>query len=1102
MKPNYLIQVLLLIIILLISCESKDPSAVKRIPNQNTLFEKIDPQKSGVTFLNEVTDGKEFNVLTYRNFYNGGGVGIGDINNDGLDDIFFTANMNPNKLYLNKGDLKFEEISESAGITGQRGWTTGVSMADINNDGWLDIYVSNSGDVAGDDRENELYINNGDLTFTERAEEYNLNHGGFTTHASFFDYDLDGDLDVYILNNSFRDPSKLASFSKTREVDDVLGGDRLMRNDNGYFTDVSEAAGIYTSGIGFGLGVSVSDINHDYMPDIYISNDFWERDYIYINQGDGTFAEELTDRVNICSVSSMGADIADLNNDGHFDIYTTDMLAADNFRLKAHTIFDPVHLTDLKYRSSFHYQVLQNCLHINDGSGNFQERAHLTNAAATDWSWGALIFDFDNDGWNDIFVCNGVYKDILDQDFSSFIADQNEVKEIVTKRGEFDFRDFASHLTSTPLSNYAFVNKKNNQFENQAEELGLGDRGFSNGAAYSDLDNDGDLDLVINNVNKPADIYKNKSNEKGSHFLKVALLDESGANRNAIGATVNVTLPQGGVRYKQNYTVRGFQSSMSGPMLFGLGESEVVNEVEVIWPDKTIQTIKNPTLDQIITIKKNTSKPAPKYDKEKVNSVLQLAQVMGNEAIHKENVFNDFDHERLLPRMLSTEGPRQVTGDVNGDGLTDMILLGAKNQIDKVFIQSKNGQFSYKPNPAFSGDITFESTCGALFDADGDGDLDLAIGSGGNDLGQGMSDFILRYYDNDGNGTFVRNTPMTPPAGGQFSVIAPSDFDKDGDMDLFIGARSIPGNYGLSPRSFLLRKNANGWEDITQKSLGTVGMITDAAWTDFDNDGDDDLMIVGEYMPITVFLNDKSGFQKSVTIPNSEGWWLDVNPADIDGDGDMDYVLGNWGLNTKFKASADEPIELYVKDFDGNGKSEFVINWMPPGDEKRYPFHTKMDITAQLPSLKKRFLKYKDFASADYNQLLTPAERKGALKRQVVTMRSAVLYNEEGAYVLASLPLAAQVAPMFTSAVDDFDGDGHNDIWMGGNFYGLKPEVGRHNESRGVLLLGSENNTFVEANDLMPQIEGEVRDAQIIKNQKQNLILISINDGQMTALKY
>ncbi|MBA4053961.1 MAG: RNA-binding protein, partial [Marivirga sp.] len=696
------------------------------------LFKLLLAEETGVDFVNEIEDGEKFNILTYRNFYNGGGVAIGDINNDSLPDLYFTANQKKNKLYLNKGNFVFEDITEKAGVGGKMAWSTGVTMADVNNDGLLDIYVCNSGDVDGADRENELFINNGDLTFSEQAKTYNLNNKGYSTHASFFDYDLDGDLDCYILNNSFKDPGKIELYKKVREIPDE-GGDKLMRNDDGIFHDVTTASGIYSSDIGFGLGVAVSDLNSDHLPDIYISNDFWERDYLYINKGNGKFSEELIDRINYCSISSMGADIADLNDDGKPEIFTTDMLPADNSRLKTTMAFDPYHLEDLKYRANFHYQMVQNCLHLNDGFGDFQEVALMSGVAATDWSWGALIFDFENDGNKDIFVSNGILKDIMSMDFREFIADREKRNEIIAKKGKYDDRDFISFIPSNPLSNYAFQNNGKLTFQDKAKELGLNQPSFSNGSAYGDLDNDGDLDLVINNVNSPSFVYKNETDKKrNNHYLKIKF---SGSPKNLFGIGAQVTIKmKGNLKVLQNFNTRGFESSVEPGLLFGIGSNVTIDSLEVIWPDGKTQVLSQLNSNRTLVLNYTN---AAHINKKKVKSqVIQFEEiskeVIQGSAIHRENLQNDFNDEILLTRMLSTEGPRLIAGDVNNDKLDDFILLGAAGDPDKLFIQSLEGKFTFKQSESFMRDKAFESTCGSLFDHDGDGDNDLMIGSGGN----------------------------------------------------------------------------------------------------------------------------------------------------------------------------------------------------------------------------------------------------------------------------------------------------------------------------------------------------------------------------------
>ncbi|MEM8888777.1 MAG: CRTAC1 family protein, partial [Bacteroidota bacterium] len=640
----------------IISCDSS--AGEKPSEQEFRLFSQLDSAQTGLNFINKVEDQKDFNVLTYRNFYNGGGVAIGDINNDGLPDVYFTANMAPNRLYLNKGNWEFEDISVKAGIAGEKAWSTGVSMVDINADGFLDIYVCNSGDIQGDNKENELFINQGDMTFVEKAVEYGLNDKGFSTHASFFDYDQDGDLDCYVLNNSFKDPNRIDLYKKAREETDEEGGDKLFRNDGDTFTDVTLEAGIYNSQIGFGLGVSVSDLNGDMLPDIYVSNDFWERDYLYINQGNGKFSEELPDRISQTSVSSMGADIADINNDGSPEVFSTDMLAGDNYRLKAMTVFDPYHLEDIKYRANYHYQILQNCLQLNDGNANFQEIGFMAGISATDWSWGALMFDFENDGWKDIFVANGIYHDIMYMDFTAFISDQANVEKIVKESGRADFRDFLPYLPSNPLSNFAFVNNRNLQFSSEADALGLGEASFSNGAAYGDLDLDGDLDLIVNNVNMPAFIYRNNSDSLNkNHFLKIELKG-SQANPQGIGARVRIKYGNQ-EQELQHYTARGFESSVEPGLLFGLGNSSEIEELEVIWPDRKREVLTAVKADHKIILQYENASEDFKPTGIKSTSLFteNSSMTFPEKAIHTENIYNDFNHELLLPHMLSTEGP-------------------------------------------------------------------------------------------------------------------------------------------------------------------------------------------------------------------------------------------------------------------------------------------------------------------------------------------------------------------------------------------------------------------------------------------------------------
>lgn len=1089
-----------LMLMLLIGCRGKvkdETSSLKLSRKNQTYFKLLSPSSTGVNFINEVVDQNDFNILTYRNFYNGGGVAIGDLNNDGLPDLYFTANLTENQLYLNKGNLKFENITDKAGVAGTKSWSTGVTMADVNGDGWLDIYVSNSGDVAGDNKENELFINNGDLTFQEAAVDYGLNNKGYSTQAAFFDYDADGDLDCYLLNNSFKDPSKIELHRSMRERPDELGGDKLYRNDGGKFTDVSQAAGIYSSAIGFGLGTCISDINQDFLPDIYVSNDFWERDYLYINQGDGSFSEELIDRINFCPISSMGGDIADLNNDGHAEIVSTDMLAADNYRLKAMTAFDPYHLEDLKYRANYHYQIGQNCLQLNDGNGHFQEVGMMTNIAATDWSWGALIFDFENDGHKDIYISNGIQRDLMYLDFRDFMMDEGLYGKMAKKEA-IDYPSLISKMPSNPLPNYAFSNNGNLQFDNQAKQLGFDQATFSNGAAYGDLDNDGDLDLVVNNIGSPAFIYANQAEQTQNNFLKITFKGYA-KNPFGIGTQVNIKT-KSGIQTLQNFNTRGFESSIEPQLLFGLGDEEMIDEIEVVWPDKKMQILKGITANQVLKIdyRQATKTASPSTMPTPDFAEVSQQKIQGITK-HNENKYNDFDHEPLLLNMLSQETPRLIKGDVNNDSLEDFIVLSAKDDDDKLFIQNKNGKFTQKKLPHFTATKEFESNCGVLYDGDNDGDLDLMIGAGGNEYQRGGKYFILRYYKNDGQGNFVVDNTNIPQIIGNFSSIEATDIDGDNDIDLFFGARLVPGNYGLQPTSYLLRNDNGVWNNITPESLAGIGMVTDATWADIDDDKDPDLIVVGDWMSICIFKNENGTLGNPEKIPNSSGLWNRIEMADLDQDGDLDFVLGNRGTNTKLQASTQKPLTMFVNDFDDNEKTEFIINWYPPAEVKAYPFASKTDLTNQLPSLRKKILKYEGYAQETFETLFTTEKKNTSIAYKAERLETSVLWNDNGNLTLEALPKEAQVAPVFGIVIDDLNGDNHPDIWLGGNLYAVQPQVGRHDASKGVLLQGAKGKKFksVSPTNSGIYINGEVRDVLTIKTGDQRSMIVARNNKKL-----
>lgn len=1075
-------------LLLFASCDKNE--SVK----DSQLFELLPSSKTNITFNNKIEDQEKFNILTYRNYYNGGGVAIGDINNDGLEDLFFNSNMGDNQLYLNKGELKFENISMKAGIIGKGYWSTGVTMADVNADGFLDIYVCNSGDLKGENRKNELFINNGDLTFSDKADEYGLADDGYSTHASFFDMDADGDLDCFVLNNSYSDPQKINQFaSRARDNYGAPGGDRLYKNENGKFIDVTKDAGIFSGDIDFGLGVSISDINNDLLPDIYISNDFWERDYLYINQGGGKFKEELTERICYTSANSMGSDIADLNNDGYAEIYTTDMLPASNKRLKSAIKLEEYTLEDIKWRNSYYFQFIQNSLHLNNGDGSFNEISHFSGVSATDWSWGALIADFDNDSQKDIFVSNGIYHDITDLDFIDFLGDKKNVEKIMNKNNPEDFRPFANAIPHNPQRNYLFMNQGNMKFKNKAKELGFNDESYSNGSAYGDLDNDGDLELVINNVNSEAFIFKNNAK---SNYLKIKL-EGGDKNKNGIGAIIKI-YHDTTCQTAQVYASRGFQSSVSNKIIFGLSKSFKIDSLQIIWPNQKMQTINdNIKINTTITLK--SSEAHQQWMKPIAETKLAFGKneiAFKTPYIHKENKYHDFDHERLMPHGLSTASPRMLKGDIDGDGDEDFIILGAKGQGIEVYINEK-GKFILKPSADLSSETSTDKVCGAFIDIDQDNDRDLIVGMGGNEYLNKSISFVSKFFTNDGKGNFTLDL-LGPNFTGNLGCIKPADFDNDGDVDLFVGGKVVPGAFGLTPRSWMMRNDGDIWTDITDEGTGPIGMVSDATWVDLNKDGFLDLIVVGEWMPITYFMNNKGNdFLQKMTIPDTEGWWNCISKSDLDGDGDLDLVAGNWGENFKLKASKEKPLMLYTTDFDGNNKTENILEWYPPEDKKPYPFASKFDLFGQMPKFKKSNLKYAEYANKQVNDLFSPELLKKAQKNICRILSSCIIWNDNGKLSIETLPDEAQMSPVFALTIEDFDKDGIKDIFLGGNFYKVKPEIGRLDGFNGGYFKGSKNRKYNFVSNINSGLsyKGEVRDAIVIENK---LIISRNNDTLLT----
>ncbi|MEO7989832.1 MAG: VCBS repeat-containing protein [Chryseolinea sp.] len=1064
-------------------------------PESDTLFSKLGEGETGIDFVNTNRETELSNVLTYEYFYNGGGVALGDVNNDGLVDIYFTSNIFSNKLYLNEGNFKFKDITEQSGTACEVGWKTGVTMVDINNDGLLDIYVCRSASPDKERRRNILLINNGDLTFTDKAKEYNLDDASYSTQAAFFDFDKDDDLDMMLLNHSLLEISNVYNLSvknSDKRFPDV--GNRLYRNDNGHFTDISDTTGVYGSAFNYGLGISLSDVNNDGWIDMYIGCDYTGRDKLLTNDHGKFFNDVTGEQLSHISKFTMGTDMADIDGDQNMDIITLDMLPEDNFRQKQLMGSDRYDVFNSMVKSGLHSQYMRNMLHLNNGNGTFSEIGQLAGISNTDWSWSALIQDYDNDGIQDIFISNGFKRDLTNNDFAKFEA----AKQIESSRKDgkkISSLEVIDKFEENKIPNYSYKGNGDLTFSNATKTWGFDEPFITNGVAYADLDNDGDLDLVTNNMNDEAGIYRNNSERYENNFLSVKLAGK--VNRFAIGSRVTV-FADGKKLVKEVFPVRGFQSSVDYTLNFGLGKIARVDSVAVQWPAGGMSVVREVSINQILNVKEGESITIN-------NNVEKEAQLFSKiEALdfkHEENQFNDFDVQRLLPQMYSTAGPALACGDVNKDGLPDVFIGGAKDHLSELFIQNKKNQFVIKPQKSFAVLSGAEVVDAVFFDMDKDGDEDFYVVTGGYEFQSNDKALRDHLFENVGGGNFaIKNLPELISSG---SCVRPNDMDQDGDIDLFVGARLVPGKYPEIPESYILINDSKGNflpDTVISKPIRNVGMVTDAHWVDLNKDNFLDLVIVGEWMPLKVFLNKNGQLidQSSEFVAgHTEGFWNTIVANDFDKDGDIDLVAGNYGMNNQMKPSTDHPIEMYYADYDNNGSVDPILEYFIL--DNSYPYATRDELAEQLPSFKKRFVNYKSYANAKINAVLNAEEIKKSSVLKAYTFKTCLFRNDAGKFIAEPLPVEFQFAPVYSMLTNDVNGDGNMDIVAGGNLTATRARTGKLTGNCGIVALNDGKGKFkvLKSSQSGLNLNGDVRHLIMFND----ILMAGINNQHVIAYR-